>query len=347
MPEAVSITLESGERFGAWTDIEILAGLDSYSALSLSGPFDHERAEVRQAFQPLAFPRVNAHVGEELVFTGRVKDVQPQVEPSSSSLAVTAYALPNDLTEVCAPVESWPLEFSGLDLGQIALRLVTPTLGIAAVFEGAVGAKFGKVRCEPGNPIHQFLVELAKQRGFVLGDLPSGDLVFRSEAPTGAPVARLEGQPLVKVTAAFSPSSWFSRITGCASKKVGGVGSQFSEFNALYASSDPRNVTITLGDTESADVPKAVKAAIGRMVAGVVRYTVEDLPTWRDPRGALWRPNTTVTLLAPEAMVYRETELLIRSVRFVQTPEAETASLELVLPGTFGGELPKELPWAS
>jgi hypothetical protein len=100
-----------------------------------------------------------------------------------------------------------------------------------------------------------------------------------------------------------------------------------------------------LGDTESADVPKAVRAAVGRMVASVVSYTVEDLPTWRDPQGALWTPNRTVTLLAPEAMVYRETELLIRSVTLKQNPEAETATLGLVLPGTFGGQLPEALPW--
>jgi prophage tail gpP-like protein len=81
------------------------------------------------------------------------------------------------------------------------------------------------------------------------------------------------------------------------------------------------------------------------MIASVVTYTVEDLPTWRDPSGALWRVNTTVTLLAPEAMVYRETELLIRAVAFKQTAEIETATLTLVLPGTFGGQLPTSLPW--
>jgi hypothetical protein len=44
-------------------------------------------------------------------------------------------------------------------------------------------------------------------------------------------------------------------------------------------------------------------------------------------------------------MIYRETELLIRAVKLHQTAETETATLSLVLPGTFGGTLPKELPW--
>ena len=88
-----------------------------------------------------------------------------------------------------------------------------------------------------------------------------------------------------------------------------------------------------------------MRAALGRMVGGVVTYTVDELPAWRDPRGELWQPNTTLSLIAPEAMIYRETELVVRSVRLHQTPDGETTSLGLVLPGTFGGALPEALPW--
>jgi prophage tail gpP-like protein len=223
--------------------------------------------------------------------------------------------------------------------------MVKPSVGVSCVFEGTPGAKFARIRCEPDGIIHQFLVDLALQRGFVLSDLPNGDLLFRSEAPTGKPVARLKGQPVGRITAQFDPGSWFSSITGRASKKAGTTPARYTQKNPLYKGSSPRAYTLSVGDTEAADVPKAVKAAIGRMIASVAIYTVEDLPGWRTPDGDLWAPNTTVTLLAPEAMVYKETELLVRSVKLKQTAEAETATLSLVLPGTFGGQLPKELPW--
>jgi prophage tail gpP-like protein len=342
----VSITLENGQRFGSWSDIEMSLGLDSYSALSLSGPFDYERKEVREAFQPLMFPKVTVNIGDELIMTGRVKDVSPTVDAGASSVGVTVYSLPFDLLEVCPPPDLLPLEFSGLDLRQIARRLVTAAVGVDVVFDAQPGAKFAKIRCEPDAVVHGFLVELAQQRGYVLSDLSNGDLLFRSEAFRGKPVARLEGQPIGKVSATFQPSSWFQRVTGRASQKVGKAGSSYSALNPLYKPLFPaRTFTFAVDDTEAADVPKAVTAAIGRMMAQVVTYTVEDLPTWRDPQDALWRVNTTVTLKAPEAMVYRETELLIRSVRFRQTPEAETATLELVLPGSFGGFPALELPW--
>lgn len=345
MPERVAITLDSGQRFGAWSEVELAFSLDGYTALSVSGPFDHERPEVRAAFQPLAFPRVTVTVGDELVLTGRVKDVAPNVEATSAQVGVTAYSIAHALTELCPSPEALPLEYNGLDLRQIADRLVTPAIGEASTFDGPVGAVFSRVRCEPDATIHSFIVELALQRGFVLADVPSGGLLFRSERAPGTPVARLRGRPLVRVTATFEPSSWYSTITGRASSKAGADGSSFTEPNPLYRATHPRPFAMRLGDTESADVPRAVRAAIGRMVAGVVSYTLEDLPTWRDPAGELWAPNTTLTVFAPEAMIYRETELLVRSVRLKQTPEAETATLGLVLPGTFGGQVPEVLPW--
>lgn len=314
----------------------------------MGGPFDPSRAEVRKAFLPLTFPRVTVKVADELVMTGRVKDVSPTQDVTSTSVGVTVYSLPYDLGEVCAPASLLPLEFSGLDLRQIAQRVVTPTLGVGLVFDGPPGATFAKIRVEPTDTIHGVIADLALQRGFVVSDMPNGDLLFRSEAPRGAPVARLEGAPVTSVSASFSPSSWYSSITGVASQKAGAKGSRYTAPNLLYAAASyKRATTISIDDTESADVPKAVKAAVGRMLASVVSYTIDDLPGWRDPHGELWRPNTTLTLLAPGAMVYRETELLIRSVRFHQSATTETTSLGLVLPGTFGGELPTELPWGS
>lgn len=345
MPELVDVTLETGESFGRWSEVEIIRGLDGYTAASLSGPFDHSRPEVRRAFQPLSFPRVTVTVGDELILTGYAKDIAPSADASSTSVGVTVYSLAHELTEICADPRLLPLEFNGLDLRQICDRLVTPSIGERAIFEGSPGAVFARVRAEPDATIHSFLVDLALQRGFVLTDAPSGALLFRAAPTPGSPVARLSGQPLGKVSATFDPPSWYSTITGRASRKSGKGGSRFSEFNPLYRATHPRHYTTRLDDTESADVPRAVHAAIGRMVGGVVAYAVDDLPTWRDPRGALWTPNTTLSLTAPEAMIYSESELVVRSVRLHQSPDGETASLGLVLPGAFGGALPAGLPW--
>jgi prophage tail gpP-like protein len=346
MPERLTVEYERrAVSFGHWSEVELVRSLDGYSAASLSGPFDHDRLEVRRAFAPLEFPRVAVKIEGELVLTGIVKDVAPDVQATISSVGVTVYSIAQQLTEVCVDPERLPLEFNGLDLRQIASAVVTASIGEESVFDGSPGGAFARVRAEPDADIHSFIVDLARPRGFLLSDAPSGALWFRAEAPLGAPVARLKGQPLVRVRPRFEPSNWFSTVTARAKRKAGKTGSKYTEVNPLYRAEHPRAHTLRLDDVESADAPTAAKAAIGRMIASVVSYTIEDLPTWRDPSGQLWRPNTTVTLLAPEAMVYRETELVIRTVTLRQNPEAETATLELVLPGAFGGVLPRGLPW--
>jgi prophage tail gpP-like protein len=348
MPEAVAVKHQDGRRFGEWSEIELSIGLDSYRCASLTGPFDPDRKEMRAAFEPLSFPALTVEIGDELFLTGKGQDVSPSVDATQASVCVTAYSTPFWLTEICAAPELLPLEFNGLDLKQIAQRLAGSSLGLVVNLDGKAGAKFQRVKCQPDDDLHGFLAELALQRGFVMSDTASGDLAFRSEGATGSPVARLKGQPLGRVSAQFQPGRWFSHITGRACKRSGQQhGSKYTQRNELYRSIFPRHNCASTGDTGSADVPRATKAMVGRMVASSATYTVEDLPTWRDPSGALWKPNTTIQLTAPGAMIYSETELLIRAVKFKQRAEVETATLELVLPGSFGGKLPTRLPWDS
>lgn len=347
MPEAVAVKYGDGRRFGDWSEIELSIGIDSYRCASLSGPWDPERKDLRAAFEPLAFPEVTVAIGDELFLTGKVQDVAPSVDASQSSVGLTAYSTAFWLTEVCAAPDV-PAEFNYLDLKQIAVVAAGHTLGLVVNLDGPPGAKFSRVKVERDSEVHGFLAELALQRGFVVSDTASGDLLFRSEGPTGSPVARLSGQPIGRVSAQFQPGKWFSHITGRACKRAGQEnGSKYTQKNKLYRSSFPRHHCASVGNTGSADVPRATKAMVGRMVASVATYTAEDLPTWRDPSGKLWAPNTTILITAPGAMIYSETELLIRAVKFKQKGDEETASLELVLPGSFGGTQPSRLPWDS
>lgn len=362
MPERVTVKLTTPPRrpgfslpnldanqFGEWSEIELKIGIDSYRCASLTGPFDAARKEMRAAFEPLLFPEVTIEIGDERFLTGKIQDVSPSVDATQSSVSVTAYSTAYWLSQIVQPPELPAFEFNNLDLKQIAQVVAGHTLGLDINLDGSPGAKFHRVKCKPDEELHGFLAELALQRGYVVSDLASGDLLFRSEGATGSPVARLDGQPLGRVAAQFQPDRWFSHVTGRACKRAGDIehGSKYTQRNELYRTIFPRHTCASVGDTGSADVPRATKAMVGRMVASCATYIVEDLPTWRDPKGKLWKPNTTITITAPGAMIYSETELLIRAITFKQNAERETATLELVLPGSFGGSLPKKLPWDS
>ena len=105
-----------------------------------------------------------------------------------------------------------------------------------------------------------------------------------------------------------------------------------------------RPLSFTTPDTANADVTTAVNAKIGRMFGEMVNYSIR-VATWRDSFNKLWKTNTTLTLLVPDAMIYNEYEFIIRNIGFEQDGDARTATLDLVLPGSFSGQIPSGLPW--
>ncbi len=181
-------------------------------------------------------------------------------------------------------------------------------------------------------------------------------MLFWKTISRGVPVVDFVAgtPPLGPVKANFSPQDFHSQITGYAPArrgKKGGVSTALNPFlgTGLEAGTAPINeyrpLSCKFNDTERADAPDSAKAMLGRMLGNMVSWDIDDLPTWRDPSGKLWDPNTALTLLAPGAMIYKQSELLIREVKLRQSAEKLSASLNVVLPGAFSGDVPDTLPW--
>jgi prophage tail gpP-like protein len=337
--------------FGNWAEIEITLGIDTFATVSLTAPFALENRKFRDNFRPFQFQQLEVDTHLQQLFNGYILTPQPKHEVNSTSVTVTGYAKPAVLCDCSMPVlhpltnAPVPREFKKLGLSAIFQSICDP-FGIKVDFQGPEGKPFDKVRCGPEKKLHEFMVDLAKQRSLVLGNTVDGKLLVWQSVEPGNPVARfLQGQlPLTTVEANFSPQEYFSEITGFAAKKRGKAPAKWTEQNPwLLAPFRPH--TFKLEDTERADAPEATQAKLGRMYANIVTYTLPDLPTWRDPSGEVWRPNTTVSLLYPPAMIYTETEFLIRTVKLKSNKDATTASLELCLPGAFNGKVPSSLPW--
>lgn len=329
--------------------------IDSHATAGFTAPFEPERKQFRDTFRPFSFKPLTLDVGGTRLFTGTLVDVKPRLEANPRNVQVSAYSKPGVLADCDVPVSLVPFEANGLTLRQIAERLVAP-FGITVELTGPEGPKFKRVNTKKKKIDHRgdlnekaqaFLAELARQHGLVISSNAQGALLFQHSVAPGHPVVRFEEgkPPLVSVIPTFSPQSYYSEITGFTMTKRGRPGANYTLSTAeRLAGGALRSFSFQLDDIEKSDAPTAVKAKMGRMFANMVSYVV-NVPTWRDPSGALWAANTTATLTAPSAMVYRETELLIRDVYLKQSATEQTASLGLVLPGAFSGEQPERLPW--
>lgn len=343
-PSEVAI-LVNGQRFRRWDSVRITRSMDTVDTASFGAPFDSSLPGFRQVFRPFSYRSMDITVGGAPLFTGTVVAIDPLLEEAQKVVAVSGYSLPGVLSDCTSPASSYPLEFSNQGLPEIAAALAAP-FGLAVEFRADAGTVFERVAVGTSQRVMAFLTQLAKQRNLIIASTERGALLFWRGVAVGEPVAHLEQglSPVLSVVPVFSPQSYYSHITGIQPAWVGIAGDQFTQKNSRLEGV-VRPFTFDLPDILGADASLAVRAKAGRMLANAAAYSVR-VDTWRDSvSDALWAPNTTVRLLAPDAMVYTEYEFLIRSVEFDRVENAETATLELALPGTFSGEIPEVLPW--
>lgn len=341
--DEVAILID-GQRFRFWDKVRITRALDSMDTVEFGAPFDADTRGFKESFRPFSFKPVAITVGGEPLFTGTMVGVSPVVENNQRVISINGYSLPGVLNDCTPPASSFPLEFNNQGLREIASAIAAP-FGLTILFEADQGAVFERVACEPGKKALAFLTELAKQRNLILSSTERGGLVFRQSADGARPVARLQqgSAPVLSVTPFFSPQEYYSHITGIEPVIIGLEGSQFTVKNPRLQGVT-RPITFKAPDTLDADVKGAVEAKAGRMFGNMAYYAVR-VATWRDPNGDLWRPNTSVKLQASEAMIYNEYEFVIRSVEFSRERAVKSATLNLVIPGSFSGKIPETLPW--
>jgi len=366
-PDELSLEI-NGEEFRFWQDPTVTRSIDTYSTVGFSAPFEPDREEFRNLFRPFRYQTMRVLLAGEPLVTGTLMHIVPKVDEKSKTVDVTGWAKPAALN--CnMPASAFPLEFTGVGLREIATSLAAP-FEVDVTFEADEGAAFGQVSLKqkqkkrrkrtadpgpgfekvallPGGQVQEFLVGLAQQRGLVMTDTPEGELRFWQSTSGGHPVAKLEGgqPPLCRVTPQFSPATYYSEITAFVSAQPGRAGSSYTERNPWLDGIILRPHNFELQDTDPADAPAAARAKLGRMFAEMASFTIENLPTWRDPQGDLWEPNTTIMLTCPDAMIYKPTEFLIRDVTLVREAETKTAALGVVMLGAFEGAAPETLPW--
>jgi len=88
-----------------------------------------------------------------------------------------------------------------------------------------------------------------------------------------------------------------------------------------------------------------VEQKAGRMFGNVCSYTLT-VQGHHDQAGNLYQKNTTINVLAPGASIQIDTKFLIRSLTKSRTVSGgDSTTMNLVIPESFSGEIPKVVPW--
>ena len=333
-----------GVRFEFWQELAIKKSIDNITTISFSMPFDPNAPGFKETFTPFTYKRVKLFVGTILFFTGVIISIRPSIDDRTVKLVISSYSLPGVLHDCTSPANAFPLEFLEAKLDVIVKSLLKP-FGIGSEFLVDVGPSFDSVAINPAERVQDFIAKLARKRNIVITSTSAGLLRFWQSKEVGVAVANLQigSSPVLDIVPSFNEQEFYSHVTGISFVFTGIKGAQHTEKNT-FLNNVVRPFSFNVTDTNDIDLVTAVKAKVGRMFANMVSYSVS-VSTWKDSKGDLWEPNTTIELLAPEIMVYKPYKFIIRSVEFIVDADREMATLELILPGGLNGKLPETLPW--
>lgn len=349
LSEEVSLLIDD-IPYKFWNQVDIDLSLDDIAdRFTLSGPFDYENPSIVDVFRPYKYREVGIYVGGQKVMTGTMIKPKTNNTGNSSTITVEGYSSPGIMADVNVSPDNWPLSINGLNLEEIANKLLSP-FEIDVVFEADPGAKFtkaDKARLEPDEQIGNFLIKLAKQRGLIISSNEKGELIFKTIGDAIATMSLKGGEwPVINSSTTFDGQTMFTEITALGTNNKKGFGQKATVENPALANA-PKNrpMVFKASDIAAGGLQAAATAKLGRMIAESVQIDL-DLVGWFQPQpeSTIWKPNQRIFFESARDMLY-EDEYIIRNVKLSKGPDAATTSISLVFPESYNGEIKSSFPW--
>ena len=335
-----------GKKFTGFTGFTVSCPVDTFDAFSFSSLWDSSKKEIRDIFRPFTYKNCSVYFDGDLIFKGVLLPATPEVTPNSKTITVQGYPLCAVLQDSTLPDSLYPPQYDGLDLKQITDN-IAGAFGVSVQAKVDVGSTFEKVEIKPEDKILDFLTKLANQRGLFFTNAQDGSLLIWKPEEEAVSATFKEGEPpFYSCKPAFDGQNMFSHITGFTKVTADKDSEKYTFENSyLKKAGVLRCYTKVIDDAESGTIENSTKAIAGRMFANSVKYTLE-VTGHRDKNGKLYRKNMMVSVLAPDAEIYKETKFQVDEVKLERSDsDGEKTTFTLVLPGARTGKLPEAYPW--
>lgn len=195
-----------GRSYAGWEEVTLRRSLRE-AAASFSLRLTDRWAADQIPWRILPGARVTVSAAGQLVMTGHVDAVDAALGARTHRLAVTGRSLTADLVDCAALVSGG--QFQGYSIANVARALAAPFQ--IPVDAPSPGAAFADVQINQGETCFQLLERLARVRGLLVTDTPSGALRLVDAAAFGGPAyAVQEGHNLLDATVSQDWSQRFS-----------------------------------------------------------------------------------------------------------------------------------------
>lgn len=255
---------------------------------------------------------------------------------------ITGYSVPGVINDCTIPPDSYPLQYDGLTLREIAQKLVAP-FDFSIVVDGSVSSLMDQVidktTANNTESIQSYLSSLCKQKNIVMSNDVNGNLLFTRAKTNLTPILNFDGGiPFTKMTLTFNGQPMHSHITVMKQASAdGGNAGQFTIRNPyvpfVYR---PKVVLQNSGDDnntqQAAQQNLANELKNFKLVIETDRWEID---------GKVIMPNNTILVQNPEISLFHSTKWFIESVQLKGDEKKTTATLNCVIPEVYNGQTPR------
>lgn len=330
-----------GKTYDRFNDVSVTLNYDSVaSAFSFAAYFNPDNADHRTLFRPCSYRSCQVtHEGETLI-TGTILSHTFTEQPTATLARLSGYSKSGVLEDCQTPLSSYPLQADGLTLKELAEKLCEP-FGLSVVVSDSVKAladeKFTTTTADPKQTIKAYLAELAAQKNIILSHTPNGNLVLTKANVTGTPIAHFDGTlPNTSVELSVNGQAMHDTISVIGQASTETTNAAEDSITNPFVSVKRPKVAVQSSGTDN-NTPQAARVLLSEELKSIqVKITTD---RW-DIGGQLIRPNSIVTVTAPNSFLFGRVRLFVQSVTLNGNGESNTASLTCVLPSVFGAVEP-------
>ena len=307
-------------------------------------PFDIELKELACVTH---FHEVTLYYNGELFLTG-VLTSQDFTQTGEKVLATFGGYSKSGVIEDCQiPPSIYPLQSNGLNLEQIAKKLVRPferNYGLEMAIDPKVKAKmngsFKKTTASATQTIKDYLTTLATQKDIILSHNAKGQLYFTSSNTTQKPLFEIdttkETAPATEISMSYNGQAMHSHITMMKSASAdGGNAGSYTLRNPYVIGSVFRPAVKTQSSGTDNDTKSAARRALGNELRNI-KLTIKTDRWIVD--GKIIKPNSLISVYAPELYLYYKKNWFVESISFNGNNQKTIATISLVLPEVYNDE---------
>lgn len=315
----------SGVEFEGFTNFRLFQSMETLAdGWNCSFGFDVDNEQVVNVLKPFQYNEALVYIGGELINNGILYNVTPALSATQRTIALQGFTPTADIID---SVATPPYEFSGKNLKQIASTILEP-FELPVRFDVDPGPVFNRVTIDPFETVGNFLIKLAKQRGYLVSSNEKGEVIFWRATNEQPRYTLEEGstQLLSIPNILYNGRGLFNTYTAI-SQTPGKPANTISDFDIEIPKT--RKTAFRADDTTAGDIKNAAtwKKNKSRTDSFIIQLPVSG---WRDPVSNLWKKNTRLILKSKTAFVPNGINLLIKAVDFSMDTSGKKAILSVV-----------------